>query len=109
MLEEFPNVTFKIIIDACHSGSFVDDLDDLENVAIVLTATDADKSSYGDIDDDDDPNPEDTGGEWTSGFLEDLIEYTSNYDIWSYIISIAYEYQLKKSFFTGTHGNLLGI
>ncbi|OQX56741.1 MAG: hypothetical protein B5M49_05465 [Thermotoga sp. 4484_232] len=96
MLEEFPNVTFKIIIDACHSGSFVDDLDDLENVAIVLTATDADKSSYGDIDDDDDPNPEDTGGEWTSGFLEDLIEYTSNYDIWSYIISIAYEYQVSE-------------
>jgi|GEM_PF-855042 len=96
MLNDFPDVTFKIIIDACHSGSFIDDLKGLSNVAIVLTATDADHSSYGDIDDDGDPNPEDTGGEWTSGFLEDLIEYTSNYDIWSYIISTAYEYQVSE-------------
>jgi len=96
MLNDFPNVTFKIIIDACHSGSFVDDLDDLENVAIILTATDADHSSYGDIDGPDDPNPDDTGGEWTSGFLEDLIEYTTDSSWWDYITGIAWQYEISE-------------
>ncbi len=89
ILQKFPDVTFKIIIDACHSGSFVDDLEDLDNVAIVLTATDADHSSYGDLDGEGDPNPEDEGGEWTSGFLEDLYEYTMNQADWDYIVWIA--------------------
>jgi len=96
MLNDFPNVTFKVIIDACHSGSFVDDLDDLDNVAMILTATDADHSSYGDIDGPDDPNPEDTGGEWTSGFLEDLIEYTTDSSWWDYITGIAWQYEISE-------------
>jgi len=96
MLSKFSNVNFKIIIDACHSGSFIDDLTGLSNVKIVLTATDADHSSYGDIDGPDDPNPGDTGGEWTSGFLEDLIEYTSDATVLSYIRSIALEFQVSE-------------
>ena len=78
MLSEFPSITFKVIIDACKSGSFVDDLSALSNVGIVVTATDSEKSSYGDIDGPSDPNPTDTGGEWTSGFLEDLEENTQS-------------------------------
>ncbi len=78
MLSDFPAITFKVIIDACKSGSFVDDLTGLSNVAIVVTATDSEKSSYGDIDGPSDPNSSDTGGEWTSGFLEDLEENTES-------------------------------
>src|SRR6056297_4239832 len=88
MLSEFPSITFKVIIDACKSGSFVDDLDDLTNVAIVVTATDSEKSSYGDIDGPSDPNPSDTGGEWTSGFLEDLEENTES-AAWGDIVEYA--------------------
>ena len=76
MLSHFPDITFKVMIDACKSGSFLNDLDDESNVAITVTATDDEKGSYGDIDGPSDPNPEDTGGEWTSGFLEDLEQYT---------------------------------
>jgi len=77
MISDFPEISFKVIIDACKSGSFIDNLDDVLNVVIVVTATDSSKSSYGDIDGPSDPNPEDTGGEWTSGFLEDLEENTA--------------------------------
>lgn len=96
MLGNFPNVTFKIIIDACYSGSFIDNLEDLDNVAIILTATDENRFSYGDIDGLDDPNPNDTGGEWTSGFLEDLMEYTTNQSTWNYIKDIALEYEVSE-------------
>ena len=78
MLSDFSSITFKVIIDACKSGSFVDDLSALSNVGIVVTATDSEKSSYGDIDGPSDHNPTDTGGEWTSGFLEDLDENTES-------------------------------
>lgn len=88
MLSGFPSVTFKVIIDACKSGSFVDDLSALSNVAIVVTATDSEKSSYGDIDGPGDPNPGDTGGEWTSGFLEDLEENTTSEE-WGNILEWA--------------------
>lgn len=75
-----PTKTFKIIIDACYSGAFIDYLDDLSNVVCVHTAASATGYCYDDIDKKDsdgewiDPNPEDQGGEWTSGFHEDLLE-----------------------------------
>ena len=96
MLENFSNVTFKIIIDACYSGSFIDNLKNLDNVAIILTATDENRFSYGDIDGPGDPNPYDTGGEWTSGFLEDLMEYTTDQSTWNYIEDIALEYGVSE-------------
>ncbi len=89
MISDFPGITFKVIIDACKSGSFMDDLSGLSNVAIVLTATDSEKSSYGDIDGPSDPNPSDTGGEWTSGFLEDLEENTTS-ENWGNILEWAW-------------------
>lgn len=73
-----PTKTFKIIIDACNSGGFVGPLSELGNVICIYTAASADGYSYDDIDKDADPNPEDQGGEWTSGFHEDLQLITSN-------------------------------
>jgi len=70
--------TFKVIIDACYSGGFISYLDDLLNVVCVHTAAASDQYSYSDWDPTGagtltaDPNASDTGGEWTSGFYEDL-------------------------------------
>jgi len=45
MLSNFPDITFKVIIDACKSGGFLDDLAGQSNVAKAVTATDDKKSS----------------------------------------------------------------
>ncbi|MCS7174581.1 MAG: C13 family peptidase [Pseudothermotoga sp.] len=72
-----PEVTFAIIIDACHSGSFINDLwVTVPNLVLITTATDLAHSSYGDLDEPNDPNPEDVGGEWSSGFLKGLLQNT---------------------------------
>ncbi len=63
---------FKVLLQGCKTGSFVDDLQVLSNVEIVVTPTNATTSSYGDWDPDSDPNKGDTGSEFTSGFVEDL-------------------------------------
>ncbi|AJC74657.1 hypothetical protein AJ81_02525 [Pseudothermotoga hypogea DSM 11164 = NBRC 106472] len=82
---------FYVILDACHSGSFIDDLwyDGLTNLLAIMTATDADHLSYGDCDGKKDPNPEDSGGEWTSGFHETLVSYTSSHIAWDFVRYIA--------------------
>ena len=83
LLALFDQVTYKVLIEACYSGSFVDELTALSNVAIVVTATDANSVAKADQDyteedrgifvfDVADPNPEDEGSEFMSGFLEDL-------------------------------------
>ena len=74
MLKKFPKVRFKVVIDACFSGGFVDTLADSGMVDIVLTASSATESSYGDWDPANDPNKGDTGGEYSSGLWEDLNE-----------------------------------
>jgi hypothetical protein len=65
-----PDVGFKLVVDACHSGSFVEPLRD--RVEVVVTSTDAETLAYGDYDPPEDPNPADTGGEFSSGLIEDL-------------------------------------
>ena len=85
MASENPDTEYKWIFDCCHSGSFIESLSKLDNSRKVITASDKCQTSYGDIDDNDfidpppnhpDPNPDDEGGEFTSGFVEDL------WDIW---------------------------
>jgi len=46
ILGRFPKLTFKVIVDSCHSGRFLDPLAALANVAIVLTSTDARHYAY---------------------------------------------------------------
>jgi hypothetical protein len=43
----------------------------------------------GDRDGKKDPNPEDSGGEWTSGFHETLVSYTSSQIAWDFVRYIA--------------------
>jgi hypothetical protein len=81
-IDDYPDMTFKVILDTCKGGSFVDNLSALPNVAIALTSTSATQSAYGDIDGPLDPNPDDEGGEWTSGFLEDLEDYSVDWELY---------------------------
>ncbi|MGJ8454050.1 C13 family peptidase [Pseudothermotoga sp. U03pept] len=91
ILSNYLGVKFYVIIDACYSGSFVDGLcyDGLGNLLTIMTATDSDRLAYGDCDGKKDPNPEDSGGEWTSGFYETLVSYTSSQVAWGFIEYIA--------------------
>jgi hypothetical protein len=72
-----------ILIEACHSGSFIGanwdgTLDANENELtgdgetnrIVMTSTSTLYSSYGDVDPDWDPNPSDIGSEFPGGYIE---------------------------------------
>jgi hypothetical protein len=78
MLKKFPEVRFKVVIDACYSGGFVDTLAASGMVDIVLTASSATESSYDDWDPANDPNKGDTGGEYSSGLWEDLNEIVNS-------------------------------
>lgn len=72
-LEEFnPGVHIIVILQGCQSGAFQDGLNRVADVTV--TATNATDPSYGDLDFDDDPNPEDRGSEYTSGYIEDWRE-----------------------------------
>ena len=76
----YPGTRFNFILFSCRSGSFVDDLDDLDNVLIVSTAVGDDECACGfDVDDYvghggeqflQDYNPDDRGVEWISSLLE---------------------------------------
>ena len=76
---DYPKVTFKIVIDACYSGSFIDQLKKAKNVALVITASDSNEYSYQDVEESflvgnwkPDPNSEDEGCEFSSGLIEDI-------------------------------------
>jgi len=79
-LQKFdPGVHIIVFLDSCYSGSFADTIRQVADVTVMSTSgTDP---SYGDIDPfffegwlADDPNPDDEGSEFTSGFVEDWKE-----------------------------------
>ncbi|MBI5310393.1 MAG: caspase family protein, partial [Actinobacteria bacterium] len=71
LMDANPTITFKVVVQACKSGSWIDALKD--RVEIIETSTDATKPSYSaDPDTASDPNPGDKGSEFTSGLIEDL-------------------------------------
>lgn len=91
IIGQYSQNRFYLIIDACFSGSFIGSLwyDGLSNLLALLTSTDANHYAYGDCDGKKDPNPEDSGGEWTSGFYETLLDYTSSEIAWNLVQYIA--------------------
>ena len=84
MVSENPDTEYKFVFDCCHSGSFIESLSKQNNTRKIITASDKCQTAWGDIDDEDfvDPPPEhpdpngdtDEGGEFSSGFAEDLWE-----------------------------------
>ena len=77
IFKKFPKASFKVVIQGCHGGGFVD-LINTANVEIFLSAASATESSYGDWDPPNDPNRGDTGSEFSSGLWEDLEEILNN-------------------------------
>jgi hypothetical protein len=73
-----PGVHILVILDACYSGSFTDGL--REYADITVTSTGPQDVGYADYDPDTDPNPDDQGTEFSSGFIEDWIEIISDPD-----------------------------
>jgi hypothetical protein len=73
----FPGDTYVpsrvyVMLEAGYGGSFIPDLSPHGNINRVWTASAADRPAYDDLDPAIDPNPEDSGGEWTSSFLAAL-------------------------------------
>lgn len=82
MLKKFPQVKFKVVIDACYSGGFTAILDATGMTQVVITSSAANEVSYGDWDPRADPNGDtDRGGEYSSGFWEDLAEIAADLDL----------------------------
>ena len=72
-MEEHPNVLFNFLLGSCHAGSFIDNLQSLSNVRVVLTACTAAEGAQRDWDHHDgltDYNLDDSGSEWTSSLLD---------------------------------------
>jgi hypothetical protein len=91
-MEEHPTVEFNFILGSCHSGSFIDNLETLGNVRVVLTACASDEGAKPDWDNvgaTTDYNTEDSGSEWTSSLLAAMEVLTSDTGYWSTILSNA--------------------
>lgn len=91
---QYSGIKFNLILGSCHSGSFVDDLDDLSNVA-VLTACRSNENAYPDIDNSgstSDANQYDVGSEWTSSLLEAFASIISDSQKYSRIENLAMIY-----------------
>ncbi|MFH1003807.1 MAG: C13 family peptidase [Chloroflexota bacterium] len=94
MLQKYCTVRFKVVIDACHSGGFADEMKKSGKVDVFQSAAGVNESSYGDYDPisrgifwDDfdyeaDPNADtDKGGEYSSGFWEDMEEINNSEEL----------------------------
>jgi hypothetical protein len=96
-LESHPDTNFSFLLESCHVGSFIDDLKELPNVFLVLTATSTYFSAYGDVDNEVDPNPDiDSGGEWSSSMYFSALEQLS-YDNWINILTEAHRLDAPPS------------
>jgi len=80
-MAEHPDIVFNFILGSCHSGSFIDDLSNLDNVCVVETACSPDESAYGDVDEwygSYDYNPADVGSGWTSSLIEAMVSISQD-------------------------------
>jgi hypothetical protein len=77
-LDEFdPGVNVVVVLQGCYCGSFIDPL--LDQVNLIITATNADLPSYGDVDYIYvDSNYADVGSEFSSGYIEDWNNIMNN-------------------------------
>jgi hypothetical protein len=93
---EYPDVKFNFLLASCHSGSFMDNLDDLDNVYVVATACDPDQGAWPDYDTIDsltDYDPSDNGIEWNAAMLSAMKEIVENSDKFGILYSMAADYE----------------
>jgi len=68
----YPSIVFNFLLGSCHSGSFINNLNTLDNVCVVETACAPSEGATGDVDSSgssNDYNPSDIGSEWTSSLI----------------------------------------
>lgn len=94
-MAEYPDVTFNFILGSCHSGSFINNLNTLDNVCVVQTACASDEGATTDVDEwgsFNDINSSDTGSEWTSSLIRAMELIVNNSDRLGTIQSMASSY-----------------
>ncbi len=77
----YPSIVFNFILGSCHSGSFINNLNTLDNVCVVQIACSPDEGASADVDSwsgSSDYNPSDTGSEWTSSLLAAMSNITQS-------------------------------
>ena len=92
-----PTTLFNFLLGSCHSGSFMDNLETLDNVRVIQTACDADGGATPDWDNAGgltDYNTEDSGSEWTSSVLRAAEIIVGDSDKWGEIQSLASTYSV---------------
>lgn len=95
-----PDVLFNLILGSCRSGSFIDELQTLPNVRVVMTACAADESAWPDWDIKDgiyDLNIPDSGSEWMSSVLYAANVITMDPTNWSLIADYAGTYRIPMT------------
>jgi hypothetical protein len=91
-MAEHPGIEFNFLLGSCHSGSFIDNLNTLDNVRVVLTACTSTEGAKPDWDSKDgltDYNTEDSGSEWTSSLLDAARTLSTTTAYWSVLLDNA--------------------
>lgn len=91
-MNEHSGVLFNLLLGSCHSGSFIDNLQSLDNMLVALAACASDEGAKPDWDNvgaTTDYNTEDSGSEWTSSLLAAAEVLTSDNGYWNVIRSNA--------------------
>lgn len=95
-----PDTIFNFILGSCHSGSFIDNLNTLDNVCVVVTACRHDQGATPDWDTAGgltDFNSADTGSEWTSSLLEAMSQIVEDEAKFDSIREIAWDYGVPET------------
>jgi hypothetical protein len=95
-----PDTIFNFILGSCHSGSFIDNLNTLDNVYVVVTACRHDQGATPDWDTAGsltDFNSPDTGSEWTSSLLEAMSQIVEDGAKLNAIREIAADYGVPET------------
>jgi hypothetical protein len=99
-MAEYPETLFNFLLGSCHSGSFINHLNTLDNVRVIQTACATDEGATPDWDNasgQTDHNSEDTGSEWTSSILRAAQLIVESPDRWSQIQDLASIYNLPAT------------
>ena len=96
----YNDTIFNFILGSCHSGSFVDNLNTLDNVGVVVTACSPDQGATPDWDTADsltDFNSSDTVSEWTSSLLEVMYQIVGDGEKFNSIRQLAVYYGVPET------------
>jgi len=95
-----PYTIFNFILGACHSGSFIDNLNTLDNVCVVEAACRHDQGATPDWDTAGgltDFNSSDTGAEWMSSLLQTMLRIVEDEAKFNAIREIAWDYGVPET------------